>query len=465
MKSPLIDILLLLGLLAVFGCESAPNAPVEPPQADAGGDLNAQVRETVVLNGTGSTSEGNGELRYGWTQVSGPAAASIDGADSPVATVVPDKSGTYVFRLTVTDGDGVSATDEIYLLVLEDAEGNGKPGGNDGTGSGDDPTPPANGVPLADAGPDRQVEAGSPVSLDGRGSSDADGDALRYAWVQVSGPVPVGIAEADSPQATAAPQVAGEYVFRLLVTDVAGLSAIDEMRLLVLEDTEGNGSPGGTDDPGSGDDPTSPANGVPLADAGPDRQVEAGSPVSLDGRGSSDADGDALRYAWVQVSGPVPVGIAEADSPQATAAPQVAGEYVFRLLVTDVAGLSATDEMRLLVTPGPQGGNVSIQAAPIGRNVARVEYLITAVGLDTLKGELIVTGDRVARRIVLDIGAGDNRLLELYAYDSRNQLVAYGAVLIQIVKDQTSDVEVVLQPLLPGVGEIEVEAVFEDFGG
>ena len=233
----------------------------------------------------------------------------------------------------------------------------------------------------------------------------------------------------------------------------------------MLEDAEGNGSPGGTDDTDTGDDPTPPVNAAPLADAGPDRQVGAGSPVSLDGRSSSDADGDALRYAWVQVSGPAAVGIAEADSPQATAVPQVAGEYVFRLLVTDVAGLSATDEMRLLVTPGPQGGNVSIQAAPIGRNVARVEYLITAVGLDTLKGELIVTGDRVARRIVLDIGAGDNRLLELYAYDSRNQLVAYGAVLIQIVKDQTSDVEVVLQPLLPGVGEIEVEAVFEDFGG
>ena len=339
----------MLGLLAVFGCASAPNAPLEPPRADAGGDLQARVRETVVLNGSGSAAEDGGELRYAWAQVSGPAAASIDGDESPLATVVPDRPGTYVFRLTVTDGEGTSATDEVYLLVLEDAEGDGSPGGEDGAGSGDAPDPPANVAPQADAGPDRQVEAGSPASLDGSRSSDAEGDALRYAWVQVSGPGAVGIAGGDSPQATV----------------------------------------------------------VPLE----------------------------------------------------------AGEYVFRLTVTDAAGLSHTDETSLLVTPGSQGGNVSIAAAPVGRGVARVEYLITAADMDTLRGELILTGDRVARRIVLNVGAGDNRLLELHAYDSRNQQVAFGAILIQVVEDQTAEVEVVLHPLLPGVGEIEVEAVFEGFGG
>ena len=459
MRYPVIDILLMLGLLAVFGCASAPNAPLEPPRADAGGDLQARVRETVVLNGSGSAAEDGGELRYAWAQVSGPAAASIDGDESPLATVVPDRPGTYVFRLTVTDGEGTSATDEVYLLVLEDAEGDGSPGGEDGAGSGDAPDPPANVAPQADAGPDRQVEAGSPASLDGSRSSDAEGDALRYAWLQVSGPGAVGIAGGDSPQATVVPLEAGEYVFRLTVADAVGLSHTDEMSLLVLE------GPGDAGDADAEGDSTLPANAAPQADAGPDRQVEAGSPASLDGGRSSDAEGAALRYAWVQVSGPAAVGIAGGDSPQATVVPLEAGEYVFRLTVTDAAGLSHTDETSLLVTPGSQGGNVSIAAAPVGRGVARVEYLITAADMDTLRGELILTGDRVARRIVLNVGAGDNRLLELHAYDSRNQQVAFGAILIQVVEDQTAEVEVVLHPLLPGVGEIEVEAVFEGFGG
>ena len=56
--------------------------------------------------------------------------------------------------------------------------------------------------PQADAGEDLRVQAREEVVLDGSDSAAEEGGPLAYAWVQVSGPVPVGISQADAPQAT-----------------------------------------------------------------------------------------------------------------------------------------------------------------------------------------------------------------------------------------------------------------------
>ncbi len=48
--------------------------------------------------------------------------------------------------------------------------------------------------------------------------------------------------------------------------------------------------------------------GAPVADAGPDQSVTTGATVTLDGSGSTDADGDSLTYSWSLTS--VPTGTA-----------------------------------------------------------------------------------------------------------------------------------------------------------
>jgi len=46
------------------------------------------------------------------------------------------------------------------------------------------------------------------------------------------------------------------------------------------------------------------ANSAPVANAGPDQNVATASLVTLNGSGSSDADGDTLTYAWSFTSVP-----------------------------------------------------------------------------------------------------------------------------------------------------------------
>jgi hypothetical protein len=46
-----------------------------------------------------------------------------------------------------------------------------------------------------------------------------------------------------------------------------------------------------------------PANTIPVANSGPDQTVDAGVTVTLDGSGSSDADGTIAGYTWTQTAG------------------------------------------------------------------------------------------------------------------------------------------------------------------
>ena len=75
-------------------------------------------------------------------------------------------------------------------------------------------------------------------------------------------------------------------------------------------------------------------NAHPIADAGEDRTVPLGLVVELDGRGSSDADGDILRYRWAQINGPE-VRVSPINTPTTTFVPLEPGQYVFALFVGD----------------------------------------------------------------------------------------------------------------------------------
>lgn len=105
-----------MSLLLLFsGGQTATNAA---PVVNAGTDGNCTVGTGYGLQGS-AVDDGlpSGTLTYLWSQQSGPGVAAFNNASDPLTTVTPPTAGTYVFRLTVSDG-ALSAFDEMTLTVV-----------------------------------------------------------------------------------------------------------------------------------------------------------------------------------------------------------------------------------------------------------------------------------------------------------------------------------------------------------
>jgi PKD domain len=199
--------------------------------------------------------------------------------------------------------------------------------------------PVGNRPPIVNAGTDQDVAAGSDVTLDGSGSGDPDGDALTYAWVQLSGPAVSLDSASTSVTGFVAPNVAAgtteTLVFQLTASD-GELNQADTVTVIVAE------------------------NAPPTVDAGEDQTVFEGANVTLAGT-ATDPNGDALSYQWTQTSGPAVV----LDSPTAAStgfvAPDVAAgapqTLIFQLTVDD--GQSAQADT-VTVTVEEQGSATGI---------------------------------------------------------------------------------------------------------
>ena len=118
-------------------------------------------------------------------------------------------------------------------------------------------------------------------------------------------------------------------------------------------------------DPGTGQSTPPPSNcdsnRPPTAHAGPDIEVILGNRAFLNGRGSSDVDGDTLSYHWQSTRGPISIVLDSADSMECSFIPSVYGVYELSLTVSDTCGLSDEDTVRVSV-PNPD-----CQSYPIAR--------------------------------------------------------------------------------------------------
>ena len=187
----------------------------QAPMANAGQDANVVAGESVMLDGSASMDPDGDTLSYAWSLVAPDgSAAQLSAADTAMPSFTTDLTGSYVAELTVSDGE-FSDSDSVAITAVDPAQ---------------------NQAPVADAGPDQAVDAGATVTLDGTGSSDADGDTLSYSWT-LSGPTGSTATLDDSSSAT--PQfiadIAGSYVAALVVNDGAVDSTADEV-LIVAEE-------------------------------------------------------------------------------------------------------------------------------------------------------------------------------------------------------------------------------------
>lgn len=239
---------------------------------------------------------------------------------------------------------------------------------HEGLGHGEGSTPPANKAPIANAGADVTVSGPADVTLNGSGSRDPENGELTYLWTQTSGPAVV-IENGDMANATlqiGAVETDVTYTFNLKVTDAEGLSATDTVTVTNKAEV---------------------ANQAPVVTLAATATVEAGKTLSIVAN-ASDADGDALTYAWT-----VPEGITATGKNSSTlviTGPNVteATRYDLSVLVSDGA-LDASASTMLTVTPKAETNICSATDANAGNYPAWQAKVIYNSGDTVSHNELV----------------------------------------------------------------------------
>jgi gliding motility-associated-like protein len=278
----------------------------QAPVVNAGSDIIIQLPDnSVTITANANDPDGGSIVSYLWTRISGPNGETISGSNTATAVVTNLSEGIYVFQTEVADNEGATATDRVKVTVQAE-----------------------NKIPLANAGNDVQIRLPvNSANLNGAGS-DADGSIVSYEWSKESGPM-VTMVNQNSATLTLSDLVEGTYVFRLTVTDNDGASNFDDITVTVLPEL---------------------ANALPVANAGPDKQVTLPTNTLACNGSGTDSDGSIVSYSWIKISGPSAT-LANANTATLTVSGLATGVYTFRLTVTDDDGATASDEVQIIVNP------------------------------------------------------------------------------------------------------------------
>ncbi len=344
MKKAAITALVAAGALSACGVSS--DTGNLAPVANAGPNQSAIAGSTVItLDGSRSIDPNGDLIGFAWTLTGKPpgSSAALSDPGSAKPTFTADLPGSYVASLIVSDGALNSNAANVTVTAAI-----------------------ANAAPVASAGSAQNVLTGATVTLDGSTSSDANNDPLTYSWTLTN--KPAGSAAALAGASLAKPMftadVAGTYVAALTVNDGQVDSASSTVTVTAAV-----------------------ANVAPMANAGSAQTVIVGSSVTLNGSGSSDANGDALTYSWTLSSKPMgsAASLNAATPPSPTFTADMAGTYVATLIVND--GKVDSAPSTVAVTAQTVVGFDSM--SPLPPNMP--SYGFEAVSLTSL-------GDRIALR-------------------------------------------------------------------
>jgi hypothetical protein len=280
----------------------------KPPVANAGTDQSAVINTIVTLNGSQSFDPENDELTYLWTAPTGINLSSTTLMNPAFFTPQVDSDTEFIFKLTVSDKYHTSQPDYVVITV----RGNNK-------------------RPVANAGPDKEVNEGTLASLDGSLSSDPDNDKLTFQWTAPEGIV---LSSVNSAKPTfTAPEVQTDqtYLFTLTVNDGKADSYTDEIKVTVKQ-----------------------VNKAPYANAGTDQSVNENSVFTLDGSQSFDPENDQITYLWTTPAGIILSSTTSAKPSFTTPDVSVSSKFIFTLTVNDGKLNSAPDQVVVTVRPENQ---------------------------------------------------------------------------------------------------------------
>ncbi len=282
----------------------------QAPSSVAGDNQTLTELNPVVLNGSSSIDADGSIVSYLWQQLSGAPVALSNPATSTASFTAPNVGDNateeLIFRLTVTDNDGLSDTDSASIFVQGVLVSNQPPD--------------------AETGNNQSVNENTPVNLDASGSTD-DGYIASYLWEQIAGINSVVLNNANSvnPSFTApAVDSAGDsLIFQLTVTDDLGVAST-ETTTVTINDVDTPPTAIITD-----------ASGVVIS------AINNNAQVTLYGNFSNDAEGPITAYSWSQAAGPAIInpGPGNAASFSFTTPDDLGNSIDIQLNVTGDAGL------------------------------------------------------------------------------------------------------------------------------
>lgn len=256
----------------------------------------------VTLDASKSYDADDNEISYEWLLIQKPEGsnAQLTSANTVLSSITPDVAGQYGVKLIVSDG--------LEYHELTDSFDATK----------------ANLPPVSNAGRDIVTNPNTLIQLNGSESFDPDGESVSYAWHVVEQPEFANASIANPTIANPSINLSelGLYIFALEVTDSAGAIAEDTVQVEVIKE-----------------------NTPPVSNAGVAQSVIVGDVVQLDGSQSHDPDGDTISYQWAFVSKPnsssAELNKANEVVPHFT--PDVAGDYVVSLTVSDGKSIRLPD--------------------------------------------------------------------------------------------------------------------------
>ncbi|MDQ3108687.1 MAG: gliding motility-associated C-terminal domain-containing protein [Bacteroidota bacterium] len=267
-----------------------------PTTSDAGVDqtICSSTASAVMAGNIPATGTGV------WTQISGPSAATITAASSPVTTITGlTSAGIYVFEWTISNGVCASSADQVNIVV------------------NDPPT-------IANAGADDSLCNVTVATMSANAATTGTG-----AWTQISGPNTASVTTPSSETTTITGLIAGTYVFEWTISNSPCASSNDQVQIDIF------------------DLPT-------IADAGFDSLVCSSSgSTTLAGNTATTGTG-----TWIQISGPATATITSPAAPVTSVTGMTtAGTYTFQWSISNGACPPSTDQVQAIVADPPSSSN------------------------------------------------------------------------------------------------------------
>ena len=185
-------------------------------------------------------------------------------------------------------------------------------------------------APIADAGQGGTYTADQPVSLNGDGSYDPDGDELTYHWSFNRVPEGSNLSEASftlnastDSQTSFLADTSGTFIVDLVVSDSSEMSSTPDSTVILIQEGQ-----------------------IPIAEAGSDVQLMEGESTTLSGFNSADPLGRDLTYEWAVVTQPTDSTLTGVTSPTSSTTdftPDAAGRYLVSLVVNNGVSDSLPD--------------------------------------------------------------------------------------------------------------------------